>query len=64
MSMATELAVERPRKKAGEGRDPLIFTRAPAPLIGLVRSTAAQRKVSVSALIREALIRHLGSDAA
>jgi hypothetical protein len=65
MSMAAELTIKRgPRKKAGEGRDPLIHTRAPAPLIALVYAKAAERKVAASVIIREALARHVASEAA
>jgi hypothetical protein len=63
MNMATELT-SKPRKKAGEGPDPLLLTRASPALIAQVRARAAARKVSVSALIREALARHLESEAA
>jgi hypothetical protein len=61
MSMATET----PRKKkAGEGRDPILAARAPAPLIALVHAKAAERKVGVSVIVREALVRHVGDKAA
>jgi hypothetical protein len=59
------MATETPRKKkAGEGRDPILAARAPAPLIALVHAKAAERKVGVSALIREALGRHVGTEEA
>ena len=64
MSMATELRADQRRKRPGDYGDPLLNTRAPASLIELVRAKAAERKVSVSALIREALARHVGSEAA
>lgn len=63
MSMAMELKTGAARKRPG-GYDPILNTRAPAPLIDLVRAKAAERRVSVSALIREALVKHLGSEAA
>jgi hypothetical protein len=58
--MATELTATKPRKKAGEGRDPTLITRAPPPLIALTRAKAAERKVAVSVVIREALVRYFG----
>jgi hypothetical protein len=61
MSMTAET---RPRKKAGEGRDPLLATRAPAPLVELVYAKAVERKVRVSVIIREALAKHVGGVAA
>jgi len=65
MNMAMELTAGEPRKRPnGSGRDPLLNARAPAPLIELVRAKAAERKLSVSALVREALARHVGSEAA
>jgi hypothetical protein len=64
MSMS-EFTIERPRKKAaGEGRDPLLHTRAPAPLVELVYAKAAERKVRVSVIIREALARYVEGERA
>jgi hypothetical protein len=63
MSIATELKAGASRKRP-DGYDPILNTRAPAPLIALVRAKAAERQVSVSALIREALARHVGSETA
>jgi hypothetical protein len=58
--MAREFTIERPRKKQGEGRDPLLHARAPAPLIALVRVKARERRVSVSEIIRDALRAYAG----
>jgi Ribbon-helix-helix protein, copG family len=48
------------RKRPGEGRDPLLNIRAPKPLIAIVRERAGERRISMSALVREALERHVG----
>jgi hypothetical protein len=61
MSMAK---ADQRHKRPGDYGDPLLNTRAPEALIALVRAKAAERKLSVSALIREALARHIGSEAA
>jgi hypothetical protein len=56
MNMAMELAADAPRKRPnGSGRDPILGVRAPPQLIELIRARAAERKVGVSALIRETL---------
>jgi Ribbon-helix-helix protein, copG family len=60
--MATEFAIKRLRKKQGEGRDPLLHTRAPAPLVALVQAKAAARKVAISAIVREALAQYVGEE--
>jgi hypothetical protein len=62
--MATEFAIKRPRKKQGEGRDPLLHTRAPAPLVALVHAKAAERKVAINAIVREALAQYVERDRA
>ena len=56
--MAAELTTDAPRKL--KGRDPLLFARAPAPLIELIRAKASERKVAVSVVIREALAQYVG----
>lgn len=58
------MAADDPRERRGCKRDPILNTRAPAPLIELVRAKARARKVTVSEIIREALARHVGSEAA
>jgi hypothetical protein len=58
--MATELATERPRKKWGEGADPVLHTRAPASHVELIQAKAAERNIGVSVIIREALRQYVG----
>lgn len=63
MSWETELTTRgTPRKRRLKGFDPLTACRAPAPVLDLVRAKAAERNVSVSAIIREALVRYVGND--
>jgi hypothetical protein len=64
MTNATEAHKPAPRKKRGEGRDPLIISRAPATLIALATAAARERRVSVSEVIRQALARYVADDAA
>ena len=61
--MAKELKTGAARKPS-DGYNPVLNTRAPAPLIDLIRAKAIERKVTMSAIIREALVRHVESDAA
>jgi Ribbon-helix-helix protein, copG family len=56
-----ELRIERPRRAKGEGHDPVLHTRAPAPLVELIQAKAVQRNVGVSVIIREALARYVAS---
>jgi hypothetical protein len=48
-----------PRKRRLKGFDPLIAGRAPAPIVERIRAKAKARKVSVSAVLREALDSYL-----
>jgi hypothetical protein len=64
MANSTEAHKPASRKKRGEGRDPLIISRAPAILIALTAAKARERRVSVSEVIRQALARYVEEDAA
>jgi hypothetical protein len=59
-----EFTIERPRKKWGEGRDPLLVTRAPAALVAFIQAKATARKVAISAIVREALAQYAERDRA
>ena len=58
--MAVELKSGEARKPQG-GRHPFLNTRVPAQLIDSVLAKAVERKVTVSAFVREALARHVES---
>jgi hypothetical protein len=61
MNTATELKSDAARKRP-DRYDPILNTRAPAAFIALVRAKAAERKITMSAIIREALARHVGEE--
>jgi hypothetical protein len=52
----------KPRKRRLKGFDPLIASRAPAPIVEMVKANAKARKVSVSAVLREALESYFSND--
>ena len=55
----------RPSKRRAEGpAEPVISGRAPAPVIALLLAKAADRKISKSAIVREALCRYVEECAA
>lgn len=54
--MDYEAEICRPRRKKGEGPDPLIVARAPPSIIALVRAKAETRRVKSATIIREALL--------
>jgi hypothetical protein len=55
-----------PRKRRLEcsGAEPVIASRVPAPVIALLIAKAAERKISKSSIVREALIRYVEGDRA
>ena len=54
----------RIRKPYGQGPDPLAFGRVPATVFELIRVKASERQTTTSAIVREALVRYVESDAA
>jgi hypothetical protein len=54
----------RKRKPYGQGRDPLAAGRVPATVFELLLAKAAERKISKSAIVREALVRYVEGDRA
>jgi hypothetical protein len=56
----------RPRKQrlAGSGKEPVITSRVPAPVIARLVAKAAERKISNSAITRDALCSYVEGERA
>jgi hypothetical protein len=60
-----EFTIEKRRRRPnGTPHDPLLAARAPASIAAFVHAKAAQRKVAISTIVREALAQYVERDRA